>query len=275
MNLMTKSLRFTTALLILIAFPALSSLAQTPDAGNASLVDQITEQMAIKHQLEEAPEQIRVQFEQNPLQLSAKTNEQMLALFEEAYSSDLLLQDFKSALREEMNAQYKNEITEWLNNPDAQTVTEARQEYYTLQGKRKRIITMHEMEQEPPSSQRSEVISSLTDTTTIAESSVESSVIVLRSIIETLGALSPQQNFSQTQINTIANSFRTQMQAQAGESLTNQSMVMYYNVPVDVLEQYVAFWGTETGQWLDKAIGQSMQAAYQAAANRLVQSAKK
>lgn len=269
MKFMTKSFRFIPALLILTALPALSTRAQS----NA-LVDQIADQMAMKHQLGEAPEQIRVQFEQNPLQLAAETNTQMLSLFEEAYSPDLLLQDFKSALRQEMEDQYSANISQWLNSQNAQTVTEARQDYYTLQGKRKRIITLYEMDQNPPTSQRKAVIASLTDTTTVAESLVESSVIILRSIIETLGTLSSRQNFSQGQINGIASSFRTQMQAQAGQNLNNQSMVMYYNVPVNTLEEYVAFWGTEAGQWLDKAIGKSMQAAYQAAADRLVQAAK-
>ncbi len=271
---MPKSATYIHILLLALCLPFLSRAQSSPPPNAEAVVDSLINKMALEYQIGEAPEEIRLQFEQNPLPIADETNAKMLSLFDEAYATEPLLEDFASALEKEFSGQYANQIQNWLNAPSTQIVTSARQEFYTLQGKRKRIITMHEMEANPPSDKRQQLISTLTDTTTVAESSVESSIIVLRSVIKALGELSDRQSFTEMQINTIANNFRGQMQAQAGQQLNDQSMVMYHGVPDDTLEDYISFWGTETGQWLDRAISQSMQTAYSRAADRFLQTVK-
>jgi len=47
---------------------------------------------------------------------------------------------------------------------------------------------------------------------------------------------------------------------------------MYNQVSDDMLERYISFWNTETGRWLDKAISESLQTAYQQSAERFLES---
>lgn len=262
--------RYLFILLIALYLPHAAE-AQTITTADSSPVDMLVEKMSVNQQLSEVPEEIRLQFEQNPMQLPAETNQQMLKQFDEAYANDLMVDDFKSGMRQKLDDQ-QQELSQWLNNDYTQSITDARKLYYTLQGKRQRVVTRYEMDQNPPSEQRIKLINTLTGTTSVAQSSVESSVIILRSVIKALGKLSKQQNFSDAQVNAIAANFRTQMQSQAGDLLNRQQLVMFHQVPDEALQNYITFWGTDTGQWLDKTISQSMQAAYQQAADRFLQS---
>lgn len=262
---------YLAALFTILLLPY-SVSAQSASEADQSFVDKLVEKMALKHQVSAAPEEIRAQFEQNPLQLPPETNEQMLEQFDKAYATDLLLQDFKTAIQKEITGQHRQELSQWLGNDQTKSITESQQFYYTLQGKRQRVITRYEMDQNPPSDQRINLISTLTDTTSVAESSVESSVIILKSVIRASSQLSTQRNFSDAQINAFANNFRTQLQAQAGDQLNRQQLVMYHHVQDETLQQYISFWGTDTGQQLDNAISQSLQAAYRQAAERFLQS---
>ncbi len=252
-----------------------AAYSQSSSDDGAHLTDRLTQKLAIEQQLSEAPGNIRLQFEQNPLQLPPEKNERMLALFNEAYNEPLLIDNFKAALQEQMNDEYRDEISAWLKEPSTKSVTGAQQEFYTLQGKRKRIVTMYEMDQKPPSQEREELISTLTGASAMAESSVESSVIILRSVIEALNRLSEKQNFSDAQVNAIANNFRSQMQSQASQQLNTQLMVMYHNTETESLESYIKFWQSDAGQWLDKTVSESMQSAYRSAANRFLDSVDK
>lgn len=256
--------------LVLIIFAAIPALAQSVSDESQVLANQLAEHLALSHKISEVPENIRVQFEQNPLQLPAEKNKRMLRHFDKAYDSNLLLNDFKSTLAEKMAGPYQPEISEWLNSKSTQAITDKRQDYYTLQGKRKRIITMYELDQNPPSSERTDLIASLTDTTSVTESTVESSVIILRSILQAVSRLSERQTFTNPQIDGIANNFRSQINEQVSQELTNQSTVLFHSMKTDTLTEYISFWGTEPGQWLDEAISESIQAAYKAGADRFL-----
>ncbi|SHF57675.1 hypothetical protein SAMN05443144_11075 [Fodinibius roseus] len=270
MKLIPRFACHATVLLFLLSFP-LSGFSQSSPDGKQALADQLVRQLALQQQLEEAPDDIRMQFEQNPLNLPAKKNKRMLELFSDAYKSERLLDDFKSALREQLTDELAAELSQKLSDPDIRAVTNAQQEFYTLQGKRKRIVTKYELEQQAPSPERSSAISALTDTTSEAAGSVESSIVILRSVIKALGSLSEQHSFSDRQIDAVADNFRTQMEAGASQQTSDRLMVTYYHVDTGSLDRYVTFMQSDTGQWLDRAISQSIQSAYKAASERFLQ----
>jgi transposase InsO family protein len=228
--------------------------------------------MAFEYQLGEAPETIRLQFEQNPLQLASETNQQMLAQFDKAYETNRLLSDFKSALKKQFTPEYQTKISDWFARDYVQEISQARRDYHTLQGKRKRIITRYELDQSPAAELRKKMISTLTETTSAGESSIESSVIVFRSVLKALSQLSTQRRLNEVQIEGITNNFREQQQNQAGNSFNREQLIMYNQVSDDMLERYISFWNTETGRWLDKAISESLQTAYQQSAERFLES---
>lgn len=242
----------------------------TPAADANTVVDRLVQELALDRQLTETPDDIRGQFEQNPLQLPTAQNQHMLQAYGEAFKKAALLQDFKTELNQRIDDGRAASLTDWLERAYVQTIAEAEQEYYTLQGKRKRVVTMYEMEQQPPSEQWVQLIAAITDTTSAAGSTVESSVIILRAVIKALGTLSPQRDFSESQIDMIASNFRSQLESQASQQVQSKLMITYYNVDTNVLEQYLSFWQTDTGQWLDQTISQSMQAAYRSATERFL-----
>lgn len=270
MNFIPRLVYHVTILLFLICLP-FSGFSQSDPDRKQALADQLIKELALKDQLAEAPDDIKMQFEQNPLNLAPEKNERMLDLFSEAYHTDHLLDDLKSALEQKITDEYVEEIFRKMENPDIRAVTEAQQEFYTLQGKRKRIITRYEMGQQAPSAERKEAITALVDTTSAAAGSVESSIVILRSVIEAVGILSDQHNFTDQKIDVVADNFRTQMQEGASQQTNDRLMVTYYNVDTDALESYVAFMQSDTGQWLDETISQSMQSAYQSASERFLQ----
>lgn len=273
MNLIPRFVHHVTILSFFLCLPFLVFGQSAPENKHA-LVNQLVEQLALKDQLKEAPDDIRLQFKQNPLNLPAQKNERMLELFSDAYKSDRLLNDFKDALQQEMTDEQAAEISQKLSTPGIRAVTDAQQEFYTLQGKRKRIVAKYEMDQQAPSPERAAAITALVDTISSAAGSVESSVVILRSVIKALGVLSDQHSFTDQQIDAVADNFRTQMQAGASQQTNNRLMVTYYNVDTEALESYVTFMQSDTGQWLDKAISQSIQSAYEAASDRFLQSIK-
>jgi len=150
MNPIIRFFSRASVLLLLVYLPFPAFCQSAPD-NTGDLVDQLVNRMALKAQLEEAPGEIHAQFEQNPLSLPVQQNEHMLELFSEAYSTERLLDDFKSALEQEITGERANQLSQKLDEPGIRAATDAQQAFYTLQGKRKRIVAKYEISQEPPS----------------------------------------------------------------------------------------------------------------------------
>lgn len=261
-----------STLTLLIALLVLDGTIHAQSTENEPVAANIAEHLALDHQLDEIPEDIRLQFEQNPLQLPAAENSQLITAFKDAYNDSLLLHDFKSAFADSLTPELSGKLQDWLQRESTKRITDARQSFYTLDGKRNRVITMYEMEQEPPSQDRVALTQSLTDTTSVVESTVESSVIILRSMIEAVNQISTQRTFPDSQIDAIANNFRTQIQGQISRQYANQMLVLFHPVDSATIQDYIAFWGTETGQQLDQYISHSIRQAYEAASQRFMES---
>lgn len=255
------------AVIIFFSFTIVGK-AQTQATVHQSLADTITSDFAISEKIKEAPRDLRLQFEQNPLNLDPGKNKEILSHFSEAYKTNMLVADFKTSLQEKLTEEEAETVSNKLQSPAIQKVTEARQEFYTLQGKRKRIVTKYEMEQDPPSADRISSIRALVDTTSQAEESVESSIIILRPLLTALMKESQQRTFSEAQLDAITSNFRAQMQSQASEQALNDLLITFYNIDDKTLSEYVSFMQSPAGQWLDNAISESIQASYQQAADR-------
>lgn len=267
MNFHIRSICCSIILLFCFSF---IGRAQDPATDKQSLANTITDDFAISDKIKEAPRDLRLQFEQNPLNLAPEKNKKILRHFSEAYKTNILVDDFKSAFQQKLTGEgeYVETVSQTLQSPAIQQLIEAQKEFYTLQGKRKRIVTKYEMEQDPPSTDRTSSIQALVDTTSLAEDSIESSIIILRPLLTALMKGSQQRTFSETQLDAITSNFRTQMQSQASEQTINDLLITFYNLDNKTLNEYVSFMQSPAGQWLDNAISESIQSAYQQAADR-------
>ncbi len=262
-----KTTRFIILLGILL--PSVG-FAQSP----SPLINQLARQMALKNKLKEDPGAIREEFKQNPLKLPAQKNKHLLHVFSKAYTAQRLITDFKASLEQKMTDQYRPEVSKWLHKPSTQAVVNAQQDNFTLQGKRKRVVAMYEIEQHPPSAERMHLFAALSDTTKARQTFVESNIIILRSVIRSIGYVSQKHQFNKTQRMIIIRSFRKQMLSELPKQEEERLAVMYHTVKTQSLKDYLSFFETDTGQWLSKAINQSMQAAYKAGAKRFLQAMK-
>lgn len=244
--------------------------AQT-NSTDAALVDQIIETLALAHKVAQPPADFVKQFERNPFRLEEETNQQWLNTFSKAYNKKQLMQNYRNVLRNKLNQLSADELKAWLNRSSTQKLAKARQEYYTLQGKRKRIIALYELEQDPPSEERQKLIATYAETITPKNAIVESSVAIFQPIIKTIGQVSSRLNFTETQINMIVSNFRKQGPMRIKQLKERILPVQFFGISSARIKQSLAFWQSKTGQALAKAIYQSMQQTYEQAGQRFTE----
>lgn len=264
---------YCSALPFLFIFLPISLWGQNAatDLNQEETVERIINATGIAEGIASNPREISAQFASNPFGLEPTENERMIRLFNKAYS-DGLLQLVRQTFNEQYDAGHAQTVVEWLEEEPAHSVLQAEQEFYTLQGTRMQVVRRYEMEQEPPSTEREEVIQSLMEATSATEYAIESQLILFRSIISAFSILSDQQTFSEAQIDGIVNNYRTQIQSQIQQELSNRLMIMYHEIDNDMLRDYTDFYQTEAGHWLNATAAEAVQIAYRAAGDHFIES---
>ncbi|MGK7369992.1 MAG: hypothetical protein ACNS64_07235, partial [Candidatus Halalkalibacterium sp. M3_1C_030] len=234
---MKFSLRTLFSILFLLP-PLISFCQQNPNAEGPGLVDTLLKEIPFESRLEDAPRDIEMQFAQNPLGLPASKNERMIQLFSEGFVIDSLMSDVEHKFNERFNEQYADAIENWLNQESTRQVLEAEETSNTLQGARRRIVRMYEMEQNPPAEKREEIILSLIEGTSAVESAIESQTILFRSIVSAFSILSDQRTFSESQIDGIVNNYRLEIETQMESEVKQRFLIMYYDIENETLKEY-------------------------------------
>lgn len=268
---MKKLLQLLPALLVFLLPIPLSAQSTAGEWDQTEIIERIINATGIAEGISSNPKEISAQFASNPFGLEPAKNELMIRLFEEAYGEGLL-QHVRQTFNEQYNAEHARTTAKWLQKDPARRVHQAEQESYTLQGTRMQVVRRYEMEQEPPSKERQAVIESLIEATSATEAAVESQLILFRSIISAFSILSDQQNFSEAQIDGIVDNYRMQIQPQMQQEMNNQLLIMYYDINNEVLRDYISFYQTEAGRWLNTTTAEAVQAAYRTAGDRFIDS---
>lgn len=271
-----KSLfRIIPALLFLYCLLSLQLSAQntSTDINQDEIIEQIIRETGLSDGIASTPKEIRRQFASNPFGLEPTKNERMISLFEEAYD-DGLLKQVRQTFGEQFQPEHAGEVLAWLETTTALEVLESEKEFYTLQGTRKQIVRRYEMEQNPPSDNRREIIKNLVESTSAVESAVTSQLILFRSIISAFSILSDQQTFSEAQIDGIVNNYRMQVEPQMQQEMSRQLLITYYNIDSEVLQDYTSFYQTEAGRWLNTTSQEAIQRAYRSAGEEFLQSVR-
>ncbi|MDX1586224.1 MAG: hypothetical protein R3222_05750 [Balneolaceae bacterium] len=262
-----------TVLCLLIYFiPFFAFAQQSATTNNSAVVDTLLKKIPFESRLQQAPADIEMQFAQNPLGLPAEKNERMITLFSEGFVIDSLMSDVKTVFNNRFRDAYSDTLLSWLNSVSAQKIHEAEASSNTIQGARRRIVRMYELEQEPPSQSREEIILSLMDATSAVEMAIESQSILFRSIVSAFSILSDQRTFSDSQIDGIVNNYRLEIESQMESDLKQQYLVMYYDLDGETLNRYITFYESEPGSWLDSTSLEAVTTAYQRATDRFVES---
>lgn len=247
--------------------------AQEPDSDSTTeIINYIFEEIPIEEKINEHPRELHEQFSQNPFGLSPSKNDQMMDLFLQAFTADSLVNHAREIFHDNFDEERAQSVTDWLKKESIKEILEAEQEFYSLQGIRKRVVNKYELEQNSPSEDRTKLINSLIASMSEVEAEIESQVILFRAIVTAFGELSDQRTLSDSQINNFVNNFRNQMQGQVDQELTQQYLLRYHGLDTEVLQQYQSFYESEAGVWLNKNISQGIQSAYQKASDRFLES---
>ena len=259
---------------ILILFPLIAAAQEQAADSKAELIDHILKEIPLVAQLNEAPKDVEAQFSQNPLGLPPDKNSRMIELFAEGFIIDSLQKDVEKTFTSQFNDNHAQAVNSWLEKESTQKVHKAEEATATLQGARRRVVRMYELEQDPPSEDRENVIRSLIEATSAVESAIESQAILFRSIVSAFSILSDQRSFSESQIDGIVDNYRLQIQSEMENEIKNQYLIAYYDLGIGILEEYTSFYETEAGNWLNTTTIQGIQTAYQNAADRFVESVR-
>lgn len=265
-------LRLIFITLFLFLLPFISSAQESNLDSKTEVINYIFEELPLEEKINEHPRELHEQFSQNPFGLSPSKNKQMMDLFLQAFTADSLVYHAKQVFRENFNEEQIQSVTDWLKNENTQRVLEAEYEFYSLQGIRKRVVNKYELEQNPPSDKRTELINTLVADISASETETESQVILFRAIVTAFGTLSDERTLSDSQIDNFVNNFRNRMQGQVEQELTQQYLLRYHGLDNEVLQHYKSFFESEAGSWLNENTSKGIQSAYQKASDQFLES---
>lgn len=235
-------------------------------------IDLIIEQLSVKDKLNEIAQELQEQFSQNPFGLPPEKNERMMGRFSATFDADSLLPSVYTVFHQNYDADYMESILQWLTTRSARKVHDTRKEFYTIQGIRKRIVSKYELEQDPPSTARRQIVGILAQNLSAASTETETNTIIFRALVSAFSVLSDQQSFTEEQIDGFADNYRSQIKTEIDQEITEQLLIMYHEIDNDTLRNYAAFYETETGKWLSDTTSESIISAYQSASERFLDS---
>jgi len=191
----------------------------------------------------------------------------MVAQFDQAFTADRLMKQVKTTFNEQYDPSLATSTINWLNKPLTNKILDEKKRFYSLQGERERIVHRYEMEQNPISTDRKNLLQKLTEATSANKSTTKSQTIIFRSILSAFNKLS-SRNLTKTQIDGIVQNYRQQIQSQIDQGVIDQASVMFYNVDDKALGDYLSFYQSKAGRWLSSTTADGIHTALQSAADR-------
>ncbi|WP_138429089.1 hypothetical protein [Fodinibius saliphilus] len=258
--------------LILLPYTLFAQNA-TPEQ-NSAKVDTIFESIHLDRQLFETSTEMQSFISQNPFGLSAAQNKKMLELYKKAFTKQFLLSDAHDKFHKNINSQYADSTLQWLDQEHTQIVLSAEENYYTLQGIRKRVVHRYEIEKDPPSQHRTFLIKSLGQKMEVKDIQLESKTILFRALVKAFNELNQQRSFSDAQLEGIVTNYQSQIKANMEQEVQTQLLLTYYEIDDHNLRTFASFYDTESGSWLNATKSASIYYAYQKAADRFLESVR-
>ncbi|MGD8748688.1 MAG: hypothetical protein PVI44_09485 [Balneolaceae bacterium] len=272
MTLISRSITF----IFFVLLPFISIGQENTIAKNQSdKIYRIIDETSLGRQLDEWTRDFHSQFSQNPFGLDPNQNKHLMELFLQAFEMDKMLKQVHNSFNQRYNSDHADSVLMWADSNPSREVLETRKEYYTLQGIRNRVVNKYELEQDPPSEERTNLIDSLAHYTAAAKSEVDANAIMFRAMVIAFSKLNNQQSFSDAQVDNFVSNYRDQMASQMNKEVLKKLLVMYHNLDNSVLQKFMVFYKSDAGSWLNTTATESIQSALKAAADRFLNSVDK
>ncbi|MDZ7681599.1 MAG: hypothetical protein U5J63_07810 [Fodinibius sp.] len=191
-------------------------------------------------------------------------------LFKKEFAPQKMGAPLQKTFQEQYNTNHAQTTAQRLNKTTIQQVLDFEKEFYTMQGIRKRVVNRYEIEKNPPSQQRTQLVDSVAQAMELAEMEVEARATIFRAMVTALSELSEQRNFSEMQTNRFVDNFRNQVRTQINQQLTDRLLLKYHGLENEPLKQYISFYQSPAGQWLSSTRTQAVHNALDQAANQFM-----
>jgi len=242
-----------------------------PQHTKVEIIDSLLARYGLGQTVEQVPNTLAGQFEQNPIGIEESLNNMIIEAFEDSFNPDSMQQTVKNTIIKRYQPALADSNWQWSQKKSIQNILQKKREFNTLQGYRKQVVGMYEMEQNPPSEIRIMLVESLRETKNITQYLTDSYGIIFRSFLQSIDTLSLRHNFTEGQMDSFVSNYKTQIRSEINSSVKDDYLVTYHEISQDDLNMYIAFWETDAGQWFNKTYYQSLITAYQKAAERFIE----
>jgi hypothetical protein len=208
----------------------------------------------------------------NPFELDSTKNARLQNSFQAAFQMDSLRKYFHERLSEQLTPSFIDSSLTLIQRDSIHTVLDAKKEFNTLQGLRKQVVSRYELDKEGIADNRAMQIKSLMENQKLTQFTVDSQVLIFRSIIKAYDHLNTEQSFSDTQVDAFTNNFRMRAESTMTSNLNNRYQIMYYDIDDPTLEYYISVFRSGLGKRLNEAFSTSMIASYEKAVQHFLSS---
>lgn len=271
---------FGKVLIVIIAFtfPCLLSAqitstdiqTQAHDDADVHIIDSLLVEYGLHETIDEIPNTLGSQFEQNPIGIQESLNDMILEAFDDSFKPDSMQKTVINTIKQGYQAGLADTAWHWFQKESTQKVLKIRREFNSLQGYRKQVVGMYEMEQNPPSEIRIMLVESLREAKNTTQFITDSYGIIFRSFLQSIDTLSLRHNFTEDQMDSFVSNYKTQIRSEVKSSVKDDYLVTYHQISQDSLNTYIAFWETEAGIWFNKAYQEGLLTAYRKAAEQFI-----
>jgi len=226
------------------------------------MVDTLIQTMNVPQTIYEIPRSMGGLFEQNPIGIEQDVNEQIMNAYAQAFDPDTLIKIVKRTLADHYNPDYADTVWHWSQQDSIKKILQLEEEFNTIQGYRKQVIGKYELDQNPPTEIRLMLIESLRDATSATNLAVDSYSMIFKGFLSSINKLSPTRNFSDAQMESFVDNYRAQMNDELSNEILNQYLVMYHDVSYDAISNYIDFFETGSGTWINSTLQDGIKKAY-------------
>jgi len=260
-----------SGILFLLLSISVSLQAQDVKTDSTDLIiDRLFASMNIEKSAYEVPRRLEGQLRQNPFSLPEEINQLVIEDFAEAFNPDSISFFVENFFKENIAKQKARSVLQWTQKDTIQRILALEQNFESLQGFRKRVIGMYELEQNPPPETRKLMMEDLSNAKSAISEGVEQYGVIFRSFLEYINLMSTERNFSAPQIDNFVDNYKTRLRSDLDDRVTEEYLVMYYEVSQPAMENYVSFYESDPGQWYQKTYNNAVLEAYQRAADKFV-----
>jgi hypothetical protein len=240
-----------------------------PERTGPGTVDEILELSGVKRQLVGDMSRLGAQFRPRQGQLSARDEAAINRIVAQAFQPQKIYALIKNEVSRQVDQPKLDAATSWFRSPVGQKIITLEIEGALARDERQAAEYVAELQRNPPPAQRVELLQRLDWVTGSAETLVELSIAVARSITKAVNrSMPPDRRLRADQLESQLGQARTQTTEPIRQVAMFMMLHTYRSLSDQELERYVKFLASGAGRWYTAAVAKAFTHAVSAAAER-------